>query len=77
MANYTEYAGLYVCESRERPGHYIVSDKPEHGCNIAPGATFFPSRGEALRAIDILRVVDGDAQKFWHLLKAIKGYSDA
>jgi len=75
MKSYTEYAGLYVIDSNEHPGCYLISDAPEHGCNMAPGATYFASKEDALRAIDILKVVDGDGQKFWHLLRAITGHS--
>jgi len=71
MRSHTEYAGMYVIDSREHPGCYLISDAPEGGCNIAPGATYFKSREDALQAIDILKVVDGDGQKFWHLLRAI------
>ena len=71
MQSYTSYAGLFVVDSTEHPGCFIVSDAPERGCNMAPGATYFESREDALQAIDILKVVDGDGQKFWHLMRAI------
>ncbi len=75
VTSFTQYAGLFVCPSRERPGHYIITDAPKGGCNMAPGALFFPTEAEALRGIDILRVVDGDGSKFHHLWSAIKGHS--
>lgn len=65
----TEYAGMWV---RLRPdGRYHVTDEGGF-TNLAPGATNFETREDALTAIDILRVVDGDGAKFWHLLRALQ-----
>ena len=68
-----EYAGLYVHRSYQPDSKdaFVVGDRREGGVNIMPGATWFHTREEALQAIDIYRVVDGDSQKFWHLLRAI------
>lgn len=75
----TEYAGLYVSAHLARPNiykdeevlQYTVGDRREGGVNIMPGATWFRTREEALQAIDVYKTVDGDAQKFWHLWRAI------
>lgn len=34
-------------------------------CNVMPGATWFQTWGDAIRAIDILIEVDGDSDMFW------------
>lgn len=74
-ATTTEYAGLFVKFTKcagAAPGQpgYVVVD--EHDCNVMPGATFGRTREEALQLIDVYRAVDGDGQKFWHLLRAIQ-----
>ena len=74
----SEYAGLFVHAHYSRDPYdgpdllqYIVGDQRDGGVNIMPGATWFRTREDAMQAIDIYRVVDGDSQKFWHLMRAI------
>jgi hypothetical protein len=64
-----EYAGLFV-HSRTPEGFFVTTTH-EGGVNAMPGATWFKTVVDALQAIDVFRAVDGDGQKFWHLLRAI------
>jgi hypothetical protein len=77
-----EYAGFLIKPKRDfgstgfydektrrtvKEGWVIVKD----GCNAMPGATWAHNVAEAHQLIDVLMAVDGDGQKFWHLLRAI------
>lgn len=77
-----EYAGFWIKPKRDfgetgfydsktrrnvKEGWVIVKD----GCNAMPGATWAHNLAEAQQMIDVYMAVDGDAQKFWHLLRAI------
>lgn len=74
MESYTEYAGLYIRDRKEPGGGYVVCDTSQGGCNVMPGATWFDTVEEAMRGIDVHKVVDGNGAKFWHLWWAIKGH---
>ena len=50
----------------ERKG-FVVTDGI---CNVMPGATWFRTVEEAMRAIQILVEVDGDADAFWQKIRA-------
>lgn len=67
MAQTIEYDGL-VIEQGADDKWYVTRD----GANILPGATFGRSENEALQLADVYQVADGDAGKFWHLLRAIQ-----
>jgi hypothetical protein len=74
-----EYAGYTVKWSPScgaapcEPGYLIL----KNGANVAPGATYFKTADEAELGIDILKVVDEDAQKWWHLWRAIRGRGES
>jgi len=65
--SWIEYAGLTIKQGAE--GRWYVT---EGGANILPGATYGESSDQALMLADVLLAVDRDAQKFWHLLRAIQ-----
>lgn len=71
-----QYAGFKVQPKLDMPRfasstHGWVVTQPGKG-NVMPGATWAKSINEALQLIDVYIVVDGDANKFWHMLKAIQ-----
>ncbi len=42
------------------------------GVNVMPGATWFRSMVDARAGVDILEAVEGDGQRFWHLMRALQ-----
>lgn len=40
-------------------------------CNIMPGATWFQTVAEAMRALRIYRAVNGDAARFWQRIRSV------
>ena len=72
ITRWTEYAGYCVKQMTrgEFEGRFLVMDL-KRTMNMAPGATHFATYEDAMQVVDILKVVDGDGQKFWHLLRAI------
>lgn len=80
MEAMTEYAGLFIKFTERagaapgQPGYVVVN---KDNANVMPGATFAKTLQQAMRMIDVYRVVDGDGQKFWHLLRAIQRGADA
>lgn len=70
------YAGLTIKPGHERIGtewSVVWRVLDESGfANILPGATYARSEDEALMLADVYLAVDGDAPKFWHLLRAIQ-----
>lgn len=71
-ATITAYAGYFVHNHTTDEPRFIVSRDPKGHTNDAPGATYFATREDALQAIDVLNVVDGDGPKFWHLWRAVR-----
>ena len=66
-----DYAGMFVFERTDGEG-YIVSDQRDGLTNAMPGATYFATMEAAMQAIDVFKTVDGDGDKFWHLLRAVQ-----
>lgn len=70
------YADLTIKPGHERTGtewSVVWRVLDESGTiNILPGATFARSENEAMMLADVYLAVDGDAPKFWHLLRAIQ-----
>lgn len=75
----------YVVHTEIHYGGYIITEGA-HGWTFrleddpailtrVPGASSFATEDEALRAVAVMNVVDGDGQKFWHLWRAIKGFN--
>jgi len=67
MTQTIEYDGLVIKQGADNKW-YVTRD----GANILPGATFARSEDKALQLADVYLVADGDAGKFWHLLRAIQ-----
>jgi hypothetical protein len=65
----TEHAGFFIKPKRDFGATGFYDSKTR--CNAMPGATWAHNRAEAMQMIDVLMAVDQDAQKFWHLLRAI------
>ncbi len=69
------YAGFTIKPGYERDQIVWRVLGPEGHTNMLPGATYGRSEEEALQLADVLLAVDGDGQKFWHLLRAIQRQS--
>lgn len=64
----SEYAGYTIKEGRE--GAWLLL---KDGANVMPAAAGPLTRDDCFMAADVLKVIDGDGQKFWHLWRAIRG----
>ena len=74
-----EYRGYIISPKLDFGNEaFLINGVPyKHGwvvvknhCNAMPGATWFTLRKRARLAIDILIEADGDADKFWKLMRA-------
>lgn len=79
---FIEYAGFKIMPKRDFGESGFYDDKTRRnvkegwvvtreGCNPMPGATWAHTQAGATQLIDVFLAVDEDAQKFWHLLRAI------
>lgn len=54
--------GFFLINGRQVRQGFVVTDG---FCNVMPGATWFQTVADAMRALRILIEVNGDARRFW------------
>lgn len=82
-----EYAGYTIKPKRDFPKGGIYDAKSRSnidagwvvvkgGCNALPGATWAHSTEHARGLISAMVIADGDANKFWAVLQAVRALSN-